>query len=161
MGILWFVVYRTGISNIQYIIVAGCIMSLYPVCAGHRIGFIRTQQQQYYVGEPVAPRFNKGRQNGLGVKKCNEMRDTCRIRSARVIRAKFLAMHFPRTWPTDVDVALSPYSAAVRHWYIITITTTVITAMASLSLSLSFSVTVQFIYQLWWMRRRRRSKSFR
>lgn len=133
-------------------------MSLYPVCAGHRIGFIcGQQQQQYYVGEPVAPRFNKGLQNGLGVKKCNEMRDTCRVRSARVIRAKFLAMHFPRTWPTEVDVALSPYSAAVRHWYIITITTTVITAMASLSLSLS--VTVQFIYQLWWMRRR--SKSFR
>lgn len=64
------------------------------------------------------------------------MRDTCRVRSARVIRAKFLAMHFPRTWPTNVNVALSPYSAAVRHWYIITITTTVITAMASISLSL-------------------------
>lgn len=97
-------------------------MSLYPVCAGHRIGFIYGQQQQYYVGEPVAPRFNKGRQNGLGVKKCNEMRDTCRVRSARVIRAKFLAMHFPRTCrPTDVDVALSPLlgrcSALVYYYY--------------------------------------------
>jgi len=74
------------------------------------------------------------------------MRDTCRIRSARVIRAKFLAMHFPRTWPTDVDVALFPYSAAVRHWYIITITTTVITAMASLSLSLSRSLSLFNLY---------------
>lgn len=50
------------------------------------------------------------------------MRDTCRVRSARVIRAKFLAMHFPRTCrPTDVDVALSPLlgrcSALVYYYY--------------------------------------------
>lgn len=32
---------------------------------------------------------------------------------ARVIRAKSLAMQFSRTWPTDVVVALAPFSFAV------------------------------------------------
>lgn len=82
-------------------------------------------------------RTNKEWQSGLGVKKCNEMHDTCSVRSARhpceISRnAILLYVAHGRCRPIPLP--------AVRCAGIgITITTTVITAMASLS------ATVQFI----------------
>lgn len=102
------------------------------------MGFTDTTQQQYHVGEPVAPRNNKGRQNGLGVEKCNEMRDTCSVRSARhpckISRNAILSYVAHGRCRRPIPLLVR----CVVHWYI-TITSTVITAMASLS------VTVQFI----------------
>lgn len=90
---------------------------------------------------------HKGWQSGLGVKKCNEMRDTCNVRSARhpceISRNAIPSYVAHGRCRRPIPL---PGRCSVR-WYI-TITTTVITAMASLSITVQLTPAVEEEWQV-------------
>lgn len=112
--------YISAISSIK----SPAVLYHHVQFAGNRMGFTDAIATISCRRTGRASRSNKGRQSGLGVKKCNEMRDTCSVRSARhpcEISRNAIPSYVAHGHCRRPIAPSPPRPVFGAHWYIITI----------------------------------------